>query len=89
MILQEGKIPQVPLRALIPQNSDFLLAAGRCISGDRKANSALRVQATAMATAQAAAAAAAVSLSGNLSLRQLPLEKVRKVLKQHGAILPE
>ena len=89
MILQEGKIPQVPLRALIPLNSDFLLAAGRCISGDRKANSALRVQATAMATAQAAAAAAAVSLFGNLSLRQLPLEKVREVLKQYGAILPE
>ena len=86
--LKDGAIPQVPLRALLPQGSDFLLAGGRCISSDRKANSALRVQATAMATAQAAAAAAAVSLEENCSLRKIPLEPLYEILKQHGAILP-
>ncbi|MBQ8755532.1 MAG: FAD-dependent oxidoreductase [Lentisphaeria bacterium] len=87
--LNEGSVPQVPLRALIPQKSDFLLAAGRCISSDRTANSALRVQATCMATAQAAAAAAVVSCQLNVPLSQTPAEKVREMLKQHGAILPD
>ena len=88
MKLKDGAVPQVPLRALIPQKSDFLLAAGRCISSDRTANSALRVQATCMATAQAAAAAACISISQNIPVSQVSVEKVRALLKEHGAILP-
>jgi hypothetical protein len=60
-----------------------------CISSDRTANSALRVQATCMATAQAAAAAAVVSCQLNVPLSQTPAEKVREMLTQHGAILPD
>jgi len=86
--LREGAVPQVPLRALLPQKSNFLLVAGRCISSDRRANSALRVQATCMATAQAAAAAACVSLRQDVSVRQVSAEDVRELLKRHGAILP-
>lgn len=86
--LPEGAVPQVPLRALIPRGSDFLLAAGRCISSDRQANSALRVQATCMATAQAAAAAACVSLRQDVPVSRVSAEDVRELLKQHGAILP-
>ena len=89
LTLKTGSVPQVPLRALIPRKSGFLLAAGRCISSDRTANSALRVQATCMATAQAAAAAASVSCQLNVPVTQIPAEKVREVLKQHGAILPD
>lgn len=57
--LKEGKVAMVLLRALIPKGSKNLLVAGRCISCDRQANSALRVQATCMATGQAAGEAAA------------------------------
>ena len=78
--LDEGLVPQVPLRALIPQKSGFILAAGRCISSDREANSALRVQATCMATAQAAAAAACVSIRQNVPVEQASLENVRDLL---------
>ena len=87
--LHPGTVPQVPLRALLPAGSDFIAAAGRCISSDRKANSALRVQATCMATAQAAAAAVCISLRHDISLTQLPIAEVRELLKQHGAILPQ
>ena len=86
--LPEGAVPQVPLRALIPRGSGFLLAAGRCISSDRQANSALRVQATCMAAAQAAAAAACVSLRRNVPVLRIPAEEVRELLARHGAILP-
>ena len=86
--LNQGLVPQVPLRALIPEKSEFILAAGRCISSDREANSALRVQATCMATAQAAAAAACISIRQNVPVSQASLENVRGLLKQNGAILP-
>ena len=88
MALQEGAVPQVPLRALRPRGSEFLLVAGRCISSDRKANSALRVQATCMATAQAAAAAACVSIREGVPLSQVSIEKIRALLAENGAILP-
>jgi len=43
--LQPVVVPTVPLRSLIPRGSLNLLVAGRCVSSDRQANSALRVQA--------------------------------------------
>ena len=44
--LNEGVVPSVPRGALLPAGSQNFLVAGRCISSDRLANSALRVQAT-------------------------------------------
>ena len=86
--LADGDVPQVPLRALIPQGSCFMLVAGRCISSERKANSALRVQATSMATAQAAGAAAVISLQDSAAVGKVDIEKVRTLLLRHKAILP-
>ena len=86
--LEEGTVPQVPLRALVPSGSKLILAAGRSISSDRLANSALRVQATSMATAQAAGAAAAASIQCGKTVLRTPLEKIRMILQEHGAILP-
>ena len=87
--LHDGVVPQLPLRALIPRGSDLFLAAGRCVSSDRLANSALRVQATAMAGGQAAAAAACASLEDGVSVRKVNLKLVREILRRHGAIVPE
>ena len=87
--LADGAVPQVPLRALIPQNSRFMLVAGRCIASERKANSALRVQASCMATAQAAGAAAVISLQDSTAVGSVDIEKVRTLLRRHKAILPD
>lgn len=38
-----GVLPTIPFSALIPRGSQRLLAAGRCIFSNRKANAALRV----------------------------------------------
>ena len=65
-----------------------MLAAGRIISADRFANSALRVQAVCMATAQAAAAAACISLLDGAPVSKVDLAKVRELLLRYDAILP-
>ncbi len=86
--LAEGVVPTVPLRALIPQGADNMLVAGRCLSSDRLANSALRVQATCMATGQAAGAAAALAARLKCRVTDIPLEQLKELLKQHQAIVP-
>jgi hypothetical protein len=86
--LARGVVPTVPLRALIPRGSRDLLVAGRSLSSDRQANSALRVQATAMATGQAAGAAAALAARHSVSPGEVPFDQLRQLLEAHGAIVP-
>ena len=86
--LKEGIVPTVPFGALIPKNSRNLLIAGRSISSDRIANSALRVQASCMAMGQAAGAASALAVKLNVTQSKVPLDNLRKLLKDHGAVTP-
>ncbi len=87
--LGEGVVPTVPRGALLPEGSRNFLVAGRCLSSDRLANSALRVQATCMATGQAAGAMAALSVSKGLDPEEVPVANVHELLREHGAIIPE
>jgi hypothetical protein len=87
--LKEGTIPTIPLSALVPKGSTNLLVAGRCISSDRLANSALRVQASCMAMGQASGAAAALAAGSGVTPLAVPLETLRAALRQHGAIVPD
>lgn len=86
--LAEGVVPTIPLRALIPEDSQNLIVAGRCVSSDQLANSALRVQASCMAMGQAAGAAAAVAISENVSPSHVSYQALTKILRQHKAIVP-
>lgn len=86
--LERGTVPTIPLRALVPKGSRNLLVAGRGISSDRLANSALRVQASCMAMGQAAGATAALAADKKVSPLQVPIAEIRALLKKHGAILP-
>lgn len=88
IFLQEGRVPTLPYRAMIPQNAQHILAAGRCISSDTDANSAIRVQATCMASGQAAGAAAAIAAKQKLPVKEISVEKIRQALKGIGAIVP-
>ncbi|EIP98414.1 pyruvate/2-oxoglutarate dehydrogenase complex, dihydrolipoamide dehydrogenase component [Opitutaceae bacterium TAV1] len=87
--LEAGAVPTVPLRAQLPSGSRRLIVAGRIIGSDREANSALRVQATAMATGQVAGAAAALAATRNRDIRAIPLTEIRALLRAHGAIVPD
>jgi len=86
--LREGVAPTVPRGALLPQGSRNFLVAGRCLSSDRLANSALRVQATCMATGQAAGALAALAAHNQVDPEELPIAEVRRLLEEYGAIVP-
>jgi hypothetical protein len=86
--LKRGKVPTVPLRALIPKGSHNLIVAGRCVSSDRLANSGLRVQASCMGMGQAAGAAASLAAKGGSTPLELPLTGLHALLREHGAIIP-
>lgn len=86
--LNEGVVPTVPIRALIPKSNRNLLAAGRCVSSDQLANSALREQASCMAMGQAAGASAALAARNATTPLHVPLAGLRRELARHGAIVP-
>lgn len=79
---------KVPYRALIPRGSRHLLAAGRIISSDTDANSALRVQAPCMAEGQAAGCAAAIAARQDLSVQDVDYAALKTELLRQGAIIP-
>jgi glycine/D-amino acid oxidase-like deaminating enzyme len=86
--LAAGTLPTIPLGALIPQSISDVMAAGRLVSSDRLANSALRVQASSMAMGQAAGVTAALAARMNLTPAKVPLADVLKTLREYGAITP-
>jgi len=87
--LAPGTVPTVPLGALVPKGSRNLLVAGRCVSSDRLANSALRVQASCMAMGQSAGAAAALAARAGVTPTAVALAEIRALLREHAAVVPE
>jgi hypothetical protein len=86
--LAPGTVPSVPRGALLPKGLARIAVAGRCVSSDRAANSALRVQASSMAMGQAAGAMAALSAQTDTDMRDLDLDAIRALLRDHQAIVP-
>ena len=89
IFLEEGVIPTVPYRALIPKGSDDLLCAGRIVCSDQLANSGLRVEATCMAEGQAAGVASAIAAKRAMSVKDVPYAELCESLKEQGAIVPK
>ncbi len=81
-------LPTIPLGAMVPEGSRQLIVAGRCVSGDREANSSYRVAAPCMATGQAAGAAAALAAERGCDVADVPLDALKDLLAKHGAIVP-
>lgn len=86
--LARGIVPTIPFSSLIPRGLDHILAAGRIISSDRGAFSALRVQASCMAMGQVVGAAAALAVQQNIPSRQINLDELRRELRRNGALVP-
>ena len=86
--LEEGKVPGIPYGALTVKGFENLLTAGRIISGDRRAQSAYRVQATCMATGEAAGTAAALAAGKGVPAPELDTDELRKTLSRNGMIVP-
>ncbi len=86
--LPQGTVPTIPFGALVPSQGRNILAAGRTISSDRRANSALRVQAPCMVMGQAAGVAGALAADRGCDVADVPICDLRHVLTENGAILP-
>jgi len=86
--LKSNVVASIPLRALIPKHSRNFLVAGRCVSSDRMANSALRVQASCMGMGQAAAVAAVLAAKDRTTPAEVPINDIKELLNKHGAIVP-
>jgi FAD dependent oxidoreductase len=85
--LPPGEAYDIPLRCLLPLNTERLLVAGRCISGTHEAHSSYRVMPIVMATGQAAGVCAALAARKALSVRSVPVKLVQEELLRQGASL--
>lgn len=86
--LRPGTVPTIPRGALIPKGASNIMVAGRCLSSDRLANSAARVQASCMAMGQAAACTAFLAAKSATTPKDVPLVEIHDLLREHGAIVP-
>ena len=89
VFLEEDKVGAIPLGAMLPKGVNNLLVAGRAISSDQGANSALRVQASCLAMGQAAGVVSALAAAQHCDPRDVPLDLVRKCLTDIGYIVPK
>jgi hypothetical protein len=77
----------IPLRALLPQNVNNLIVAGRCISCDHESHASLRGAATCLATGHAAGAAAGLAAQGSSDVRDIIVADLQSLLIKQGGIL--
>lgn len=77
----------VPYGALVSENIDGLLLAGRCISCDSYALGILRSMASCLAEGEAAGTAAALAVKKEISVSEVDVDELRAVLVKNGAIL--
>lgn len=79
----------VPYGCLVAKGYDNLLVAGRAISADAQAGSAIRMMPSCMAFGQAAGTAAAMAAKAHIPARQVPTDVLRQTLRQQGAFVGE
>lgn len=85
---EEGSVPGIPYGALVARGFDNLMMAGRIASGDRRAQSAYRVQASCMAMGEAAGTAAALACKQCTRVDAVAVKALRNTLHRQGAIVP-
>ena len=77
----------LPYRSMVPMGTDNLLNAGRCLSAEFHASSALRVIGPATETGMAAAIAAKMCLDEELKPREIDGALVKAKMKELGVDL--
>ncbi len=87
-IANKTKYYTVPYRSLIPLGVDNLLVAGRSISADKMALSAIRVMPPCFAMGQAAGTAAAICTKKSVAFRDIDVYELKEKLKEDNVRLP-
>lgn len=86
---QPERVGTVPLGAMLPKGVGHMLVAGRAVSSDHSANSALRVQASCMGMGQAAGVTAALAARRRRDPRDVPIDLIKKRLTAIGHLVPQ
>jgi hypothetical protein len=85
--LESAGYYEIPYRCLVPQRTDNLLVAGRCLSATHEAAASARVIPPVYAMGQAAGTAAALCARERLRPRDLDGRRLRETLRTQGAIV--
>ncbi len=83
--IRDGTWFDIPYGALVSAELPNLLAAGRCVSADHQAMSALRVMGPCMAMGQAAGEAAAMAAEGDGNAQTVDVADLQRRLRASGA----
>lgn len=78
---------EVPYLALVPEQGENLIVAGRCLSAEHEALASARVTAQCFEYGRAAALAAALSIASGRRLRDLPGQEIREQMRALGSSL--
>jgi len=81
-----GKWYHIPYGAMLPQNADNLLAAGRILSSTQEAHSAYRVLPIVANIGEAAGLAAALAKKEGVSLADVPMDKLHSLLEENNLL---
>jgi len=81
--LNKGEYYEIPYRALVTNEIDNLIVAGRCISATFILQASMRIQPTCMSIGEAAGVAAAYSKKENIPVNQIDWSKVDKAVKPY------
>ncbi len=84
---KDGDYFTVPYRSMVPVIIDNLIVAGRCISADHMAESAVRAVYCCMCTGQAAGIAAAIAVENETKIGDINISELRKRLSAQGVAL--
>jgi glycine/D-amino acid oxidase-like deaminating enzyme len=82
-----GDTYEIPYRCLVPQQTEQLLVAGRCISSDHRVHQATKEIPPCFATGEAAGLAAALSADSGVATSEIDVGLLRARLRQAGAIV--
>lgn len=87
--IEGDKVYTIPYRSLVVKESDNVLVAGRCLSADRVALSAVRVMPPCFAMGEAAGTASAIAVKDGVTAKNVPFEKIKEILLKNNAYLGE
>jgi len=85
--LPAGESMGIPYRCLVPESTDGLLIAGRCVSYEPPVANTIRNMAQCMVMGQAVGTAAALAVEHGTSPRKVSIPLLQATLREQGAIL--
>lgn len=84
---KDGEYYTIPYRSLIPKDMENMLVAGRCISVDHYAQSAIRIMPIVCCIGEAVGTAVAEAYESGRNVSQIDVKKLRKSLRDGGAYI--